>query len=240
MDATSSREQSRWRGSGDSAWDSISNSRVTTSATGARRSTRRGWSTRPRARRAPDGSARRGTRRSGRRRRRCGRSVFDRRLTDDGSRSREPTGRADPQTSRAGGGAEGGPATVREDAPLDFRARACFERLGARCDAGLAFAGPIVPTGATPEDTSSTAAPDSALLTLPILSRSANQANQIPGARLSESPKLEAPDVKLSGLLVAERRDDAVQDQLLLRDRLVASIANLAVGRTSQESCHAL
>src|SRR4030095_3757590 len=77
-----------------------------------------------------------------------------------------------------------------------------------------------------------------ALLKLPILSRSANEANQIPGARLSVSPKLEAPDVKLSGLLVAERRCDAVHHQLLLRDGLVASGANLAVGGTTPESCH--
>jgi hypothetical protein len=43
------------------------NSRGTTSAAGARPSTRPGWSTRRRARRAPGGRQRRGTRRSGRR-----------------------------------------------------------------------------------------------------------------------------------------------------------------------------
>src|SRR5437867_5121204 len=42
-------------------------SRATTRRAGARRSTRPGWSTRRRARQAPGGSARRGTRRSGRR-----------------------------------------------------------------------------------------------------------------------------------------------------------------------------
>jgi hypothetical protein len=58
--------------------------------------------------------------------------VFDGRLTDDGSRSDEPTGRAAPQTSREQEEeAEGGPVTVLEDAPLDFRAaRACNKRLG--------------------------------------------------------------------------------------------------------------
>jgi hypothetical protein len=59
------------------------------------------------------------------------------------------------------------------------------------------------------------------------------------GARLSVPPKLETPDVKLSELFVAEHRDDAVHDQLLLRDGLVASVANLAVGGITPESCHA-
>jgi hypothetical protein len=51
--------------------------------------------------------------------------------------------------------------------------------------------------------------------------------------------KLEAPDVKPNALLVAERRDEAFYDQLLLRDGLVASAANLAVGGITPESCHA-
>src|SRR6267142_1068670 len=53
-----------------SAWRAkatTSNSPATTSAAGEQPSTRPGWSTRPRARRAPGGSARRGTRRRGRR-----------------------------------------------------------------------------------------------------------------------------------------------------------------------------
>ena len=49
-----------------------STSRATLSAAGERRSTRRGWSIRRRARRAPDGNRRHGTRRSGRRGRRYG------------------------------------------------------------------------------------------------------------------------------------------------------------------------
>jgi hypothetical protein len=83
--------------------------------------------------------------------------------------------------------AEGGPVTVVEGAPLDLNAPVCKGDLAPAADAGLALAGPIVPTGAPPEDTSST--PTMARITatplmLPILSRSANQANRIPGARL--------------------------------------------------------
>jgi hypothetical protein len=58
-------------------------------------------------------------------------------------------------------------------------------------------------------------------------------------ARLSVSPKLETPDVKLSELLVAASRDDTVHDQLLLGNGLGASVTNLAVGGITPESCHA-
>jgi hypothetical protein len=57
-------------GTSQSAWRARAasfNSPGTTSKAGAQHSTRRGWSTRRRARRAPDGSERRGTRCSGRR-----------------------------------------------------------------------------------------------------------------------------------------------------------------------------
>ena len=77
-----------------SAWRAratISNSPGTTSAGGVRRSTRPGSSTRPRAPRAPDGSARRGTRRSGRRGRRCG-AWPDWSGPEDGARSDLPVG----------------------------------------------------------------------------------------------------------------------------------------------------
>ena len=52
-------------------------------------------------------------------------------------------------------------------------------------------------------------------------------------------PELEAPDVKLNGLLVGERRDNALHHELLLRDGLAASIATLAVSGTTPEACHA-
>src|SRR5438132_934841 len=55
---------------------------VRPSGAGARRSTRPGWSTRRPARRAPHGSARRGTRRSGRRGRRWGRPAMAWQTTD--------------------------------------------------------------------------------------------------------------------------------------------------------------
>jgi hypothetical protein len=44
--------------------------------------------------------------------------------------------------------------------------------------------------------------------------------------------------VKLNALLVAERRCDALHHQLLLRDGLAASAANLAGGGITPESCH--
>ncbi len=59
------------------------------------------------------------------------------------------------------------------------------------------------------------------------------------GVRLFRIPELGAPDVKLNGLLVAERRGDVLHDQLLLRDGLITSVANLA-GGTTPESCHGL
>jgi hypothetical protein len=58
-------------------------------------------------------------------------------------------------------------------------------------------------------------------------------------APLTVPQKLEAPDVKPNALLVGEHRDDAFHDQLLLRDGLVASAANLAVGGITPEPYHA-
>ena len=53
--------------------------------------------------------------------------------------------------------AEGGVlVTIREDAPLDFRARACNNRLGVRGGRRTSGRGPGVLTGTTLEDTSST------------------------------------------------------------------------------------
>jgi hypothetical protein len=167
--------------------------------------------------------------------------------------------------------AEGGVlVTIREDAPLDFRARACSNRLGVRGGrrtggrrAGSAHrnhTGGYEQYTHDGEDHSDTREPH--LLSLqvesgPALSAmlpSANQAIQeivraIPAwsrpravyvfGALSVSLKLEAPDVKLSELLVAASRDDAVHDQLRLRDGLVARIAYLAVRWTAPESGHA-
>jgi len=53
-------------------------------------------------------------------------------------------------------------------------------------------------------------------------------------------PDVEARDVKLKRLLVAERRSDALHHQLLLRDGHVANVARLAVGWTTPESRHAV
>src|SRR5206468_1510075 len=58
------------------------------------------------------------------------------------------------------------------------------------------------------------------------------------GVRLSvpRTPELEAPDVKVNGFLVAERRGAALHDQLSLRDGLVAGVANLAVSRSEEHT----
>jgi hypothetical protein len=196
-------------------------------------------------------------------------SVFDRRLTDDGSRSGEPTGRADPQTSRAGGGSRGRPchgprgrsvglqggASVQQAAwhlqTPDWRslARSCPQKLRRRIRA-------VHPRWPGSQRHQETSIASLQVERLPMLSPSLQTkpsqwiVRAIPGwsrprevyvfgARLSVSPKLETPDVKLSELFVAEHRDAAVHDQLLLRDGLVASVANLAVGGITPESCHA-
>ena len=156
--------------------------------------------------------------------------------------------------------AEGGALVmVLEDAPWDFRTRASNKRLRARCgrrtgvrradSAHGSHAGGYEQYTHDGEDHSDTREPHllASRYSGPALS-AADATDTQPLCKSGESdprcaplriPKTETPDVKLSELLVAERRDDAVQDQLLLRDRRVASIANLAVGRITRESCHA-
>src|SRR5690349_23664262 len=135
--------------------------------------------------------------------------------------------------------------------------------------AGLTFAGPMVRVGATPEDTSTTpttaktTATPSNLITLYSTAettgaeslRKSGQSRKSWGRCLARTtrlrsllawlapfrlPELKALDVELNRRRAAGCRDNPLHDQLLLRDGLVARVADFPVGRTTPEPRHAV